>query len=74
MKVILSVFTLLFSVLITAQTQNVRGKVLDSETSFPLAGAKIEIDLKVNNNLKLSFNYVKYGKKKDIRNSLEDRQ
>jgi hypothetical protein len=46
MKVILSVFTLLFSVLITAQTQNVRGKVMDSETSFPLAGAKIEIDLK----------------------------
>lgn len=46
MKVILSVFTLLFSILITAQTQNVRGKVLDSETSFPLAGAKIEIDLK----------------------------
>jgi len=46
MKVILSVFTLLFSLLITAQTQNVRGKVMDSETSFPLAGAKIEIDLK----------------------------
>ena len=46
MKVILSVFTLLFSVLIAAQTQNVRGKVMDSETSFPLAGAKIEIDLK----------------------------
>jgi hypothetical protein len=46
MKVILSVFTLLFCVLITAQTQNVRGKVMDSETSFPLAGAKIEIDLK----------------------------
>jgi hypothetical protein len=46
MKVILYVFTLLFSVLITAQTQNVRGKVMDSETSFPLAGAKIEIDLK----------------------------
>ena len=46
MKVILSVFTLLFSVLITAQTQNVRGKVMDSETSFPLAGAKVEIDLK----------------------------
>lgn len=46
MKVILYVFTLLFSVLIAAQTQNVRGKVMDSETSFPLAGAKIEIDLK----------------------------
>lgn len=46
MKVILYVFTLFFSVLITAQTQNVRGKVMDSETSFPLAGAKLEIDLK----------------------------
>ncbi|MEY5132075.1 MAG: hypothetical protein RLZZ198_79 [Bacteroidota bacterium] len=46
MKLILSFFTLLFSVLITAQTQNVRGKVMDSETSFPLAGAKVEIDLK----------------------------
>lgn len=28
------------------QIQNVRGKVMDSETNFPLSGAKIEIDLK----------------------------
>ena len=28
-----------------AQTQNVRGKVMDSETNFPLAGAKVEIEV-----------------------------
>ncbi|MFZ9657310.1 MAG: TonB-dependent receptor [Crocinitomicaceae bacterium] len=46
MKLILSFTILLFSFLFSAQTQNVRGKVMDSETSFPLAGAKLEIDLK----------------------------
>lgn len=46
MKLILSFSILFFSFLSLAQTQNVRGKVMDSETSFPLAGAKLEIDLK----------------------------
>ena len=46
MKLLLSIFALIMSVLVAAQTQNVRGKVMDSETNFPLAGAKIEIDLK----------------------------
>lgn len=35
--------------MIFGQTQNVRGKVMDSETNFPLAGAKVEIDLKNEN-------------------------
>ncbi|MFM7664488.1 MAG: carboxypeptidase-like regulatory domain-containing protein, partial [Bacteroidota bacterium] len=43
-------FLFLFTALITfGQTQNVRGKVMDSETNFPLAGAKVEIDLKNEN-------------------------
>lgn len=46
MKLLISFFSLLFSITVVAQTQNVRGKVMDSETNFPLAGAKIEIDLK----------------------------
>lgn len=46
MKQILFMFSLSLSLFVVAQTQNVRGKITDSETSFPLAGAKVEIDLK----------------------------
>ena len=46
MKQILFMFSLSLSLFVVAQTQNVRGKITDSETSFPLAGTKVEIDLK----------------------------
>lgn len=48
MKISLSILVLLFSFYSFAQipTQNVRGKVIDSETNYPLVGAKIEIALK----------------------------
>ena len=36
-------FTLFFSTLFAQPTQTVRGKVFDSETNFPLLGAKVEI-------------------------------
>lgn len=46
MKAIFTVLFLMIMPLCFGQTQNVRGKVMDSETNFPLSGAKIEIDLK----------------------------
>lgn len=49
MKPIITFLFLCISLMIFGQTQNVRGKVMDSETNFPLAGAKVEIDLKNEN-------------------------
>jgi hypothetical protein len=45
MKRILPVLFCLQALVSFAQTQNVRGKVMDSETNFPLAGAKVEIEV-----------------------------
>ena len=45
MKRILPVLFCLQALASFAQTQNVRGKVMDSETNFPLAGAKVEIEV-----------------------------
>lgn len=49
MKNCLTIIALVYSISFLAQTQNVRGKVMDSETNYPLAGAKVEIDLKNEN-------------------------
>lgn len=49
MKYCFTIIALVYSVFFLAQTQNVRGKVMDSETNYPLAGAKVEIDLKNEN-------------------------
>ena len=46
MKYCFTILALIYSISFLAQTQNVRGKVMDSETNYPLAGAKVEIDLK----------------------------
>lgn len=51
MKLILPAVFLFLSFSFFAQIQNVRGKVMDSETNFPLAGAKLEIDLKAENGI-----------------------
>ena len=45
MKKLLCPLFCLFTFTTLAQTQNVRGKVLDSETNVPLAGTKVEIDV-----------------------------
>ncbi|MFM2037132.1 MAG: hypothetical protein RL432_71 [Bacteroidota bacterium] len=49
MKPIITFLFLLTALISIGQTQNVRGKVMDSETNFPLSGAKVEIDLKNEN-------------------------
>lgn len=49
MKYCFTILALIYSISFLAQTQNVRGKVMDSETNYPLAGAKVEIDLKNEN-------------------------
>jgi hypothetical protein len=49
MKYCFTIIVLVYSVFFLAQNQNVRGKVMDSETNYPLAGAKVEIDLKNEN-------------------------
>lgn len=49
MKPIITFLFLLTALISLGQTQNVRGKVMDSETNFPLSGAKVEIDLKNEN-------------------------
>ena len=46
MKIFFSFFAVLFASIVVSQTQNIRGKVVDSETNFPLAGSKLEVDLK----------------------------
>jgi hypothetical protein len=46
MKLISTVLLLFITLTSLGQNQNVRGKVMDSETNFPLAGAKVEIDFK----------------------------
>ena len=45
MKTCLLLLTLISYSISWNQTQNVRGKILDSETNFPLTGAKVEIDV-----------------------------
>ena len=46
MKIFFSFCAVLFASIVISQTQNIRGKVMDSETNFPLAGSKLEVDLK----------------------------